>query len=86
MATRTFGVFILRQRESNRDDRIAFATTGNFIARSGKIGSGHMLSSLKARSAKSRILARSPSFCEAQMNERLLELNGERIQLAGKGA
>lgn len=45
-----------------------------------------MLSSLKARSAKLRILARFPSFCEAQMNERLLELNGERIQLVGKGA
>ena len=45
-----------------------------------------MLSSLKARSAKSCILARVPSFCEAQMNERLLELNGERIQLVGKGA
>lgn len=45
-----------------------------------------MLSSLKARSAKSRILARFPSFCEAQMNERLLGLNGERIQLVVKGA
>ena len=45
-----------------------------------------MLSSLKAQSAKSRILARFPSFCEAQMHARLLELNSERIQLVGKGA